>query len=156
MNRLRLAHVAVVALAAGCTSKSSPQVNKPIPRPPIEVSHDARQVLNQIATEQKFGTDWWLRFDLVWRRPELQLEVHIDRKPPGENDVVYDADGVRCIVPRELTDYLKHVRIDWLNEEPKGRFDFSFDNQTPAEREAGRKWLQEEEERRKRADAKPK
>jgi Fe-S cluster assembly iron-binding protein IscA len=155
MNRLRLTLIVFVAVGAGCTSKSSPHVSKPIPRPPIEVSHEARQVLNQIATEQKLS-DWWLRFDLVWRRPELQLEVHMVRKPPGENDVVYDADGVRCVVPKELTDYLKHVRVDWLNEEPKGRFDFSFDNQTPAEREAGRKWLREEEERRKKADAKPK
>jgi Fe-S cluster assembly iron-binding protein IscA len=155
MNRLRLALMVAVVAGAGCTSKSSPQVSKSIPRPPIEVSPEARQVLNQIASEQKL-TDWWLRFDLVWRRPELQLEVHIVRMPPGENDVVYDADGVRCIVPKELTDYLKHVRIDWLNEEPKGRFDFSFDNQTAAEREAGQKWLREEEERRKKADAKPK
>jgi len=155
MNPLRPLVVVLIAFAAGCTSKSSPVVSKPIPRPPIEVSAEARQVLNQIATEQKL-TDWWLRFDLVWRRPELQLEVNMVRKPPGENDVVYDADGVRCIVPKELTEYLKHVRVDWLNEEPKGRFDFSFDNQTPFEREAGRKWLKEEEERRKKADPKPK
>jgi Fe-S cluster assembly iron-binding protein IscA len=154
MNHLRLALVSMVALAAGCTSKSSPHIGKPVPRPPIEVSAEARQVLNQIASEQKL-TDWWLRFDLVWR-PDPQLEVHMVRTPPGENDVVYDADGVRCIVPKELTDYLRHVRVDWLNQEPKGRFNFSFDNQTPAEREAGRKWLKEQEEQRKKVDAKPK
>ena len=76
------------------------------------------------------------------------------RTPPGDNDIVYDADGVRCVVSQELTTYLQHVRVEWRSDEPKGRFDLSFENQTPAEREAGRQWLREQEERRKKAGAK--
>ena len=71
------------------------------------------------------------------------------RTPPTDTDVIYEVDGIRVVVPDELTTYLKHVRVEWIHDEPKGRLDLSFENQTPAEREAGRKWLREQEDRRK-------
>jgi Fe-S cluster assembly iron-binding protein IscA len=150
MNALRLAFVAVAGVAVSCSPKSTPEVSRPIPKPPIELSPDARQVLKQIASEQKLGDDWWLRFDLVWR-PDAQVEITMVRERPGESDFVYDADGIRCAMPKELTSYLKNVRVDWIEDKPKGRFDVSFANQTSAEREAGRRWLREQEERRKAA-----
>jgi len=140
--------VCFVVPSMGCTSKSTPVISKPIPKPPIEISTEARQLLRQIAVDQKLGDNWWLRLDLVWL-PDAQIEIHMVRTPPTETDVVYDVDGIRCVVPDELTTYLKHTRIVWIEDEPKGRFDLSFENQSSAEREAGRQWLREQEERRK-------
>ena len=150
MIRVCLLIATSLTALAGCTSPSTPQVIKPLPKPPIEVSPLARQVLQQIATEQKLGDDWWLQFDLVWR-PDAQVEITMVRERPGETDFVYDADGIRCAMPKELTTYLKNVRVEWIEDKPKGRFDVSFANQTSAEREAGRRWLREREERRKAA-----
>jgi|GEM_PF-6785981 len=150
MIRVRLIIVASLTALAGCTSQSTPQISKPLPKPPIELSADARQVLKQIASEQKLGDDWWLRFDLVWR-PDAQVEITMVRERPGETDFVYDADDIRCAMPKELTTYLKNVRVEWIEDKPKGRFDVSFANQTSAEREAGRRWLRDQEERRKAA-----
>src|SRR5262245_15860993 len=150
MIRIPQLIVASLTALAGCTSPSTPQVSKPLPRPPIEVSHEARQVLQQIVSDQKLGDNWWLRFDLMWR-PNSQIEIHIVRTPPTESDFVYDADGIRCAMPKELTTYLKNIRVEWIDEQPKGRFSVSFDNETPAEFEAGRQWLQEQAQRRREA-----
>jgi Fe-S cluster assembly iron-binding protein IscA len=155
MIRVPLLIVTSLTALVGCTSPSTPQVSKPLPKPPIELSADARQILKQIASEQKLGEDWWLRFDLVWR-PDAQVEITMVRERPGETDLVYDADGIRCTMPKELTTYLKNVRVEWIEDKPKGRFDVSFANQTSAEREAGRRWLREQEERRKAATSKGK
>jgi Fe-S cluster assembly iron-binding protein IscA len=150
MIRVRLLIAGSLTALAGCTSPSTPLITKPLPKPPIEVSPVARQVLQQIATEQKLGDDWWLRFDLAWR-PDAQIEIVMVRERPAETDLVYDADGIRCVIPKELTAYLKNVRVEWIEEKPKGRFDVSFANQSSAEREAGRRWLREQEEQRKAA-----
>ena len=112
--------------------------------------------MKQIASEQKLGEEWWLRLDLVWQ-PDAQIVIQMVRERPGDADVVHDADGIRCAMPRELTTYLKGVQIEWIEEKPKGRFNVSFDHQSSAEREAGRRWLREQEERIKAVgkDSKP-
>ena len=98
-----------------CSSKSSPQVSKALPKPPIEVSLERRQVLKQIASEQKLGEELVAPAS-TWSgsRYGADRDPDLVRERPGESDVVHDADGIRCAMPKELTTYLKGVQIEWI------------------------------------------
>jgi hypothetical protein len=94
-------------------------------------------------TDTKLGKDWWLRLDLVCR-PEPEIEINLTRTPPGPTDILTNARGVRCVFARELSTYLTGVRIIWDENDKRGRFDVSFDDQTTAEHEASQRWLREQ------------
>jgi Fe-S cluster assembly iron-binding protein IscA len=135
--------VFLIAILVGCSAKSTPEVSRPYVRPMIDLSAEAREVVAKIATETKLGNDWWLRLDLVWRS-EPEIEINLTTSPPGPNDTVTDSLGVRCVLARELKTYLTGVRIVWDENNKRGRFDVSFDDQTTAEHQASQRWLREE------------
>jgi Fe-S cluster assembly iron-binding protein IscA len=138
----RAAAFVVIALI-GCSSKPTPEVSQPYVRAMIDLSPEAREVVSKIATDTKLGKDWWLRLDLVWRA-EPEIEINLTRTPPGPDDIVTDSKGVRCVMARELRTYLTGVRVVWEENDKRGRFDVSFDDQSTAEHAASQRWLREE------------
>jgi Fe-S cluster assembly iron-binding protein IscA len=110
--------------------------------------------LRQIAVDQKLGTQWWVRLDVVWK-PDAQIEVNLDRKPPGPNDFVVEADGFRCVMSEEQKVYLKGSRVElfWTNE--GAGFNVSFPNRDTNDKVAAAEWIKGENAKRKSAE-KPK
>ena len=89
---MRLLAAIVVAAVAGCSSEPPPRAVPVPPKPVVEVSPAAEQVLRQIAAEQKLAEPWYVRLSVAWRA-EPQIEVHLDRTPPGPDDFVTEANG---------------------------------------------------------------
>src|SRR3954468_7210458 len=106
MTLSRLAPALLLAALAGCSPKpaASPATVPAPPRPVVEVTPVARQLLTQVAADQKFGPDWWVRLSVVWR-PAARIEVTVEKDPPGPADEVHEADGVRVVTARDQAAY---------------------------------------------------
>jgi Fe-S cluster assembly iron-binding protein IscA len=143
MNPSRLVPVLLVALA-GCSPKppATPSAVPTTPRPFVEVTLIARQLLTKVAVDQKIGPDWWVRLNVVWK-PDARIEVTVEKDPPGPADVVHEADGVRVVVANDQAAYLKGALIDLVEEKSGWRFDVTFPHRTARDREAANQWLRE-------------
>ena len=143
MTLPRFAPILLLAALAGCTPKPSatPTAVPSTPRPSVEVTPAARELLGQVAKDQKFGADWWVRLAVVWK-PDAQIVVTVERDRPGPNDVVHEADGVRVVMPGDQVVYLKGARIDLVEEQKGWAFDVTFPHRDARDREAASEWLQ--------------
>jgi Fe-S cluster assembly iron-binding protein IscA len=147
---MRLLPVILLAALAGCSPSPPPPAPAPVaPKPVAEVSPAAERVLRQLAADQKLAEPWYVRVALVWRG-EPQIEVQLDRTPPGPDDVVTEAgNGLRCVIAREHLTYLRGCRVELVETRQGAGFDVTFPNRDAQDREAAKKWLREEEARRK-------
>jgi hypothetical protein len=105
-------------------------------------------VLRQIAVDQKLGPDWWVRMEVVWK-PDAQIEVNLERKPPGPGDFSVEADGLRCVIRSDQKVYLKGARVELAWAKDGAGFDVSFPNRDANDRQAAAAWLKGENDRRK-------
>ena len=138
----RLFATAILVLA-GCSPPPTPVVVPVTPKPVVEISPRAEQVLRQIAVDQKVAEPWWVRLSVTWH-PDPFIEVHLDRKPPDPNDYETEANGLKVVTARALLTYLRGSRVEFV-EAPEGAwFDVSFPNQDADEREAAGRWLKEQ------------
>jgi hypothetical protein len=146
----RLFVIFAVAVLAGCTSRTTSTIPSAAeaPRPFLEVSTQVREVFRQVAVDQKFGPEWWLRVEVVWK-PDAQIEVNLERKPPGAGDFVVEANGLRCVMAREQKVYLKGARVDLLWAKESAVIDVSFPNRDGRDRLAAAEWLKSENAKRK-------
>ena len=141
----RLFPALLLTALAGCTPKPSatPTAGPSTARPFVEVAPAARGLLGQVAKDQKFGTEWWVRLAVVWK-PDAQIVVTVERDRPGPNDVVHEADGVRVVMPGDQVVYLKGARIDLVEEENGWAFDVTFPHREAGDREAANEWLKKQ------------
>jgi Fe-S cluster assembly iron-binding protein IscA len=139
----------VVVTLGGCSSEPPPTAVSVAPKPVVEVSPAAERVLRQIAAEQKLAEPWYVRLSVVWPA-EPQIEVHLDRTPPGADDFVTEANtGLRCVIAREFLTYLRGCRVELVEVANGAGFDVTFPNRDARDREAADKWLREETLKRK-------
>jgi Fe-S cluster assembly iron-binding protein IscA len=134
-----------IAALAGCAPKpaATPAAAPAVaPQPFVEVTPVARQLLAQVARDQKFGPDWWVRLRVVWK-PDAKIEVTVEKDAPGPADEVHDADGVRVVVDRDQAVYLKGVLIDLVGIENGWAFDVTFPHRDDRDREAANQWLRD-------------
>jgi Fe-S cluster assembly iron-binding protein IscA len=151
MQRVQFALFSCVSwllLVVGCSPKAEVSVDDAPARPHVEVTARAQQALRLLAASQGLGQKWWVRLSLVWRDPP-DIEVHIDREPPGPNDFEFDGGGIRCVMANELKVYLKGAQVDWFEVQEGGGFDVTFDNQDDRDREASGAWYRAELARRR-------
>src|SRR6476659_915140 len=108
----RVGFVVAAMLLAGCGQKATTHIIPlPAESPPIvEIEDDARDLLVRVARDQKFGNEWWVRLEVVWRK-EAQIDVTVERQPPGPKDFFVEADGLHVVMPEEQKVYLKGARI---------------------------------------------
>src|SRR5262245_64750569 len=96
--RFQVWFIPIVLGVAACSPKDAPTTTiAPAgqrTRTFIEITQEARDGLRLIADRQELGNDWSVRLEVVWK-PESQIEVTIDRKPPSEKDHVINVDGLR-------------------------------------------------------------
>lgn len=138
----RLPPVVLLVALAGCTPKP-PVTSTAVPtapRPFVEVTPVARQLLTKVAADQKFGPDWWVRLNVVWK-PDAQILVTVEKDPPGPADEVHEADEVRVVMPGDQVVYLKGALIDLVQAEGGWAFDVTFPHRTDRDREAANEWL---------------
>jgi Fe-S cluster assembly iron-binding protein IscA len=130
---------------AGCSPTTSTGVapDPPKPAPFLEISSGARAVLRQIATDQQLGPEWWVRLEVVWK-PDAQIEVNLDRKPPRASDLVVEANGLQCVMAVDQRDYLKGARIDLFTTNEGIGFDVTFPHRDSRDRQLAAEWLRRE------------
>ena len=58
--------------------------------------------------DQKFGNQWWVRLEVVWRK-EAQIDVTVEKNPPGPNDFFAEADGLHVVTPEEQIEYASGI-----------------------------------------------
>jgi Fe-S cluster assembly iron-binding protein IscA len=133
----------ILVLLAGCSPPPAPVAVPVTPKPVVEISPRAEQILRQIAVDQKVAEPWWVRLSVTWH-PDPYIEVHLDRKPPGPDDYETKASGLKVVMARDLLTYLRGSRVEFV-ETPEGAwFDVTLPNQDASEREAAGKWLKEQ------------
>lgn len=137
-------------LLAGCGQKATTHIIPlPAESPPIvEIEDDARDLLVRVARDQKFGNEWWVRLEVVWRK-EAQIDVTVERQPPGPKDFFVEADGLHVVMPEEQKVYLKGARISLLQGKNGWAFDVTFPYRNDSERQSAAEWLLRETEKRK-------
>lgn len=142
--------VLAIALAAGCDQKATTHIIVvPVETSPIvEIEPDARTLLAQVARDQKFGPEWWVRLEVVWRK-EAQIEVTVEKQPPGPSDFFIEADGLHVVMPDDQRVYLRGARVSLLKAKSGWAFDVTFPYRTERERQAASEWLLRETENRK-------
>jgi Fe-S cluster assembly iron-binding protein IscA len=142
MTLPRLAPALLLAALAGCTPRptATSTAVPAAPRPFVEVTPAARELLWQVARDQKFGADWWVRLTVEWR-PGAQVVLTVERNPPGPNDVAREADGLRVVMAGDQVVYLKGARIDLVQEEDRVGFDVTFPHRDAGDRQAANEWL---------------
>jgi Fe-S cluster assembly iron-binding protein IscA len=152
---MRGTHILAVVLLAqtGCSPKpaATPAVVPSNPPPVVEVTPIARDVLVRVAAEQKFGADWWVRLRVVWT-PGPEIEVTVERAPPGPADEVHESNGLKVALPRDQAVYLKGARVDLLKANRGAAFDVTFPYRTDSDRERANHWLLTESFRKGKAD----
>ena len=65
-------------------------------------------------------------------------------QPPGADDYAVEANGLNVVMARELLTYLRGSRVEFVETPDGARFDVTFPNQDPAERDAAGKWLRDQ------------
>jgi Fe-S cluster assembly iron-binding protein IscA len=139
----------LLLLVVGCSPDPPPAAAPAATKPIVEVTPAAERVLREIAAEQKLADPWYVRLSVTWQT-EPQIEVHLDRTPPGPDDFVTEAaDGLQCVMARDLLPYLRGSRVELVEVKEGAGFDVTFPNQDAREREAASKWLREEAAKRK-------
>jgi Fe-S cluster assembly iron-binding protein IscA len=120
------------------------------PRPTtfVEITAEARDGLRLIADKQNLGEDWSMRLEVVWK-PDAQIEVTIDRKPPSDRDHVINTDGLRVVMAEDQKVYLKGSRVDLFWAKGGAGFNVTFPHRDERDRELASKWLKEQNEKRK-------
>jgi Fe-S cluster assembly iron-binding protein IscA len=144
MSASRLAPAILLAAVAGCSPKppATPSAVPTTPRPFVEVTPIARQLLTKVAVDQKLGPDWWVRLNVVWK-PDARIEITVEKDRPDPADAVHVADGVRVVVANDQAVYLKGALIDLVEEKNGWEFDVTFPHRTARDREAANQWLSE-------------
>jgi Fe-S cluster assembly iron-binding protein IscA len=148
MSPSRLPPIVFLAALVGCSPKppatpaATPAAAPAVSRPFVEVTPVARALLGKVAADQKFGADWWVRLNVVWK-PDAQIVVTVEKDPPGPADEVHEANGVRVVMPGDQAVYLKGARIDLVEDEGGWAFDVTFPHRDARDREAANKWLRE-------------
>jgi Fe-S cluster assembly iron-binding protein IscA len=132
-----------LALLAGCSEKPPPAPVPVTPKPVVDVSPRAERFLRQIAIDQKVADPWWVRLSVSWR-PDPFIEVHLDRTPPGPDDITVEAGVLKVVMARDLLTYLRGSRVEFVETPEGGGFDVTFPNQDAAEREAAGRWLRDQ------------
>jgi hypothetical protein len=140
----------VLLLIAGCDRKATTHV---IPAPAqsapiVEIDDDARDLLVKVATDQKFAKQWWVRLEVVWRK-DAQIDVTVEKNPPGRKDFCVEADGLHVVMPEDQKVYLKGARISLLRGKNGWAFDVTFPYRTDRDHQLATEWLLRETERRK-------
>jgi hypothetical protein len=146
-------------LLAGCEQKATTHiVSVPVESSPIvEIEPDARDLLAQVAGDQKFGSEWWVRLEVVWRK-EAQIDVTVEKQPPGPNDFFVKADGLHVVMPEEQKAYLLGARISLLKSKKGWAFDVTFPYRSEREQQLASEWLDRETMKRntRQTEQKPK
>ncbi|HEX3149959.1 MAG TPA: hypothetical protein VHR66_17915 [Gemmataceae bacterium] len=135
-------------LLTGCADKPTPVAHSVPAKPAVEIAPMAERVLRQIAAEQKLAEPWYVRLSIAWQA-EPTIEVHLDRTPPGTDDFTCQAGELNCVMSRDLLPYLRGCRIEMVEVKGGSGFDVRFPNQDAQEREAARKWLSDQQAKRK-------
>jgi Fe-S cluster assembly iron-binding protein IscA len=150
MRSYGLSIVFVWILVAGCESgRRTPAVSEAIsPRPFVEVTPSAREILLRVAADQKLGPDWCVRLEVVFK-PDARIEVNLDRQPAGKNDYQVEVDGLRVVMVDNQKTYLKGARIGLIESPNAFAFDVTFPNRDDRDRELASRWLHTESEKRK-------
>lgn len=135
---------------AGCEQKATTYIISvpPDSSPIVEIEPDARNLLAQVARDQKFGPEWWVRLEVVWRK-EAQINVTVEKHPPGPNDFFIEADGLHVVMPEDQRVYLRGARVSLLQGKSGWAFDVTFPYRTERERLMASEWLLRETEKRK-------
>jgi hypothetical protein len=139
-----------IVLLTGCDRKATSHVI-PVPAestPTVEIDDDARDLLVKVARDQKFANQWWVRLEVVWRK-ETQIDVTVEKNPPGPRDFFVEADGLHVVMPEEQKVYLKGARISLLRGKNGWAFDVTFPYRTDRDRQMAAEWLLRETEKRK-------
>lgn len=140
----RICTLVILLPAIGCQDKATPGVALPLPpRPVVEITPEARVWLNKIAADQKLGPDWWVRMTVVFRE-QPEIEVALDRATPRKDDVVVEADGLRCVMAADQKVYLKGARVDWIKGKTKAGFDVTFPHRDVRDEDRASEWLRQE------------
>jgi hypothetical protein len=140
------------AMLVGCDHKATTHII-PVPpqsRPIVEIEDNARDLLVQVAGDQKFGKQWWVRLEVVWRK-EPQIDVAVEKNPPGPKDFFVEADGLSVVMPEDQKVYLKGARISLLQGKNGWAFDVTFPYRNDREQQVASEWLLRETEKQKAA-----
>ncbi len=142
----------VLVLFAGCGPQATTHlISVPAnPRPFVEVDPFARDVLTHIAADQKLGPEWWVRLEVAWK-PEMQIEVNIEKKKPGPNDFVVDANDLHVVMAADQKAYLKGALISMHEVKDGIVFEVTFPNRDAADRQRASQWMKREAEKRRTA-----
>jgi Fe-S cluster assembly iron-binding protein IscA len=144
-------------LAAGCDSKPTPvatpaTVAPSTPPPPfVEIDAFTAEFLAKLAEAQGFGNDWSVRLEVVWEDIAL-VKVYLDKKAPGKDDHVVEAQNLRVVMSNEQKVYLKGAKVRFFEVREGAGFDVTFPNRTEQDSEMANEWLKKENK--KRANAK--
>ena len=132
----------MLVLVAGCGPKAATHlISGPLsPRPFVKVDPFARDVLAHIAADQKLGPEWWVRLEVAWK-PDIQIEVNIEKKRPGPNDFVVDADDLHIVMADEQKVYLRSALISMHEVKDGIVFEVTFPNRDAADRQRATHWL---------------
>lgn len=142
--------ISIAIVIAGCSQKATTTIAPAGQRSKtfVELTPQARDGLRLIADKQNLGDNWSVRLEVVWK-PEAQIEVNIDRKPPSDRDHVVNVDGLRVVMAEDQKVYLKGARVDLFWVKDGAGFDVTFPHRDERDRELASKWLKERDEKRK-------
>ena len=148
--RITLQIGVMLVLVAGCGPKAATHlISVPAnPRPFVEVDPFARDVLTHIAADQKLGPEWWVRLEVAWK-PEIQIEVNIEKKRPSPNDFVVDAGDLHIVMADVQKVYLRGASISMHEVKDGIVFEVTFPNRDAADRQRAAQWLKRESEKRR-------
>ena len=110
-----------------------------------------RAFLLKIADDQRLGNQWWVRLDVVWK-PDPQIEVNIEKTPPGPHDFVVESRGLLVVVSDNQKAFLKGAQVTLVGDGGLAAFDVTFPNRDESDRKLAAEWLQKEKAKRAKSE----
>ena len=93
----------------------------------VNVSSDAVRELKKSVESNNAGAIRVLFAGFGWGGPKFQLTLE---KSAGDDDLVFDHDGLQIVISKAYDDYYQDLNIDWVNDERGQGFNI-FDAMRP-------------------------